>query len=218
MASIRIDNLTDDILTVCLDGKEYRLAVDEKLTIGNAEKGQHELTVRSFRESTDSSAPTNDSKDTFSSKLAKEEASQYVRLSGFFKAEINSSKSVIAIKKSSRLAEKTGVDALFSGFDAEITGGKMIDLVQKFSDSKIRHAFLIKHLIGAFFPIGIGILLFTIIGLFALAANLAGSPVTLGGTKFTYPWTFGLLAIDLGFIVYFTVMIINIFKIDKKYK
>ena len=75
-----------------------------------------------------------------------------------------------------------------------------------------------KQLSEAFFPIGIGIIIFTVVGLFALAANITGAPITLGGREFTYPWTFGLAAIDLGFIGYFTAMLINIFSLDKRYR
>ena len=71
---------------------------------------------------------------------------------------------------------------------------------------------------SAFFPIGLGIIIFTAVFLFALAANISGDPITLGGREFTYPWTFGLLAIDLVFIVYFTLMIVNILSTIKKYK
>ena len=106
----------------------------------------------------------------------------------------------------------------FSGCELEITGGSVVASRQSFADENLRRAYLKKQLMGAFFPIGIGILIFTVLVLVALSANISGNPVTLGGREFTYPWTFGLAAIDLGFIGYFTAMLINIFSLDKRYR
>ena len=116
------------------------------------------------------------------------------------------------------LAEKNGLDALFSGFDVEVSGGKLTQARDSFATAEEEKRFMKKQLSEAFFPIGFGIIIFTVVGLFALAANLAGAPITLGGRKFTYPWTFGLLSIDLGFAVYFSVMLKNIFSARKRYK
>lgn len=216
MANIRIDNASEDALNVELDGKEYYISEDESLTVPNVEKGAHRLSVFRTKRVTANDGKKEDGDPT--SKLSRDEESQYVRLKSLLVIEINSSKSVWSVRQKSLLTEKTGVDALFSGCEVEVGGGRIVEEKQSFADEKSRKSFLKKHLKSAFFPIGLGIIIFTAVFLFALAANISGDPITLGGREFTYPWTFGLLAIDLVFIVYFTLMIVNIISTIKKYK
>ena len=216
MANIRIDNASEDALNVELDGKEYYISEDESLTVPNVEKGAHRLSVFRTKRVTANDGKKEDGDPT--SKLSRDEESQYVRLKSLLVIEINSSKSVWTVRQKSLLTEKTGVDALFSGCEVEVGGGRIVEEKQSFADEKSRKSFLKKHLKSAFFPIGLGIIIFTAVFLFALAANISGDPITLGGREFTYPWTFGLLAIDLVFIVYFTLMIVNILSTIKKYK
>lgn len=216
MANIRIDNASEDALNVELDGKEYYISEDESLTVPNVEKGAHRLSVFRTKRVAANDGKKEDGDPT--SKLSRDEESQYVRLKSLLVIEINSSKSVWTVKQKSLLTEKTGVDALFSGCEVEVGGGRIVEEKQSFADEKSRKSFLKKHLKSAFFPIGLGIIIFTAVFLFALAANISGDPITLGGREFTYPWTFGLFAIDLVFIVYFTLMIVNIISTIKKYK
>lgn len=217
MANIRIDNASDDVLKIKLDGEEYFIPEDGSITISPVEKGNHRLIAcRAIRTETDKNFDSD--KDNPTRKLSKDENSQYVQLKGFFEINVIASKSVWTVKKKPILVEKTGVDALFSGCELEITGGSVVASRQSFADENLRRAYLKKQLMGAFFPIGIGILIFTVLVLVALSANISGNPVTLGGREFTYPWTFGLAAIDLGFIGYFTAMLINIFSLDKRYR
>lgn len=216
MANIRIDNASEDALNVELDGKEYYISEDESLTVPNVEKGTHRLSVFRTKRVAANDGKEEDGDPT--AKLSRDEESQYVRLKSLLVIEINSSKSVWTIRQKSLLTEKTGVDALFSGCEVEVSGGRIVEEKQSFADEKSRKSFLKKQLKNAFFPIGLGIIIFTAVFLFALAANISGDPITLGGREFTYPWTFGLLAIDLVFIVYFTLMIVNIISTIKKYK
>lgn len=216
MANIRIDNASEDALNVELDGKEYYISEDESLTVPNVEKGAHRLSV--FRTKRVAANDGKKEEGDPTAKLSRDEESQYVRLKSLLVIEINSSKSVWTVRQKSLLTEKTGVDALFSGCEVEVGGGRIVEEKQSFADEKSRKSFLKKHLKSAFFPIGLGIIIFTAVFLFALAANISGDPITLGGREFTYPWAFGLLAIDLVFIVYFTLMIVNIFSTIKKYK
>lgn len=217
MANIRIDNASDDVLKIKLDGEEYFIPEDGSITISPVEKGNHRLIAcRAIRTETDRNSDSD--KDNPTRKLSKDENSQYVQLKGVFEINVIASKSVWTVKKKPILVEKTGVDALFSGCELEITGGSVVASRQSFADENLRRAYLKKQLMGAFFPIGIGILIFTVLVLVALSANISGNPVTLGGREFTYPWTFGLAAIDLGFIGYFTAMLINIFSLDKRYR
>lgn len=217
MANIRIDNASDDVLKIKLDGEEYFIPEDGRITISPVEKGNHRLIAcRAIRTETDKNFDSD--KDNPTRKLSKDENSQYVQLKGVFEINVIASKSVWTVKKKPILVEKTGVDALFSGCELEITGGSVVASRQSFADENLRRAYLKKQLMGAFFPIGIGILIFTVLVLVALSANISGNPVTLGGREFTYPWTFGLAAIDLGFIGYFTAMLINIFSLDKRYR
>lgn len=217
MANIRIDNACDDAITVCLDGTEYFVPEDESVTVSAVEKGVHTATVSRPRLIGDSES-AEESGDSITSKLAHDEKSQYVQLSSTFTIDVNATKSVWTLKKKVLLAEKNGLDALFSGFDVEISGGRLTGIKDSFATDEVEKKFMKKQLSEAFFPIGIGIIIFTVVGLFALAANIAGAPITLGGREFTYPWTFGLLAIDLGFAIYFFVMLKNIFSAKKKYK
>lgn len=217
MANIRIDNASDDVLKIELDGEEFFIPEDGSITISSVEKGNHRLIAyRAIRTETDKKFDSD--KDNPTRKLSKDENSQYVQLKGVFEINVIASKSVWTVKKKPMLVEKTGVDALFSGCELEITGGRVVASRQSFADENLRRAYLKKQLMGAFFPIGIGILIFTVLVLVALSANISGNPVTLGGREFTYPWTFGLAAIDLGFIGYFTAMLINIFSLDKRYR
>lgn len=216
MANIRIDNASEDALSVELDGKEYYISEDESLTVPNVEKGTHRLSVFRTKRVAANDGKEEDGDPT--AKLSRDEESQYVRLKSLLVIEINSSKSVWTVRQKSLLTEKTGVDALFSGCEVEVGGGRIVEEKQSFADEKSRKSFLKKQLKNAFFPIGLGIIIFTAVFLFALAANISGDPITLGGREFTYPWTFGLLAIDLVFIVYFTLMIVNIISTIKKYK
>ena len=206
MANIRIDNASDDVLKIKLDGEEYFIPEDGSITISPVEKGNHRLIAcRAIRTETDKNFDSD--KDNPTRKLSKDENSQYVQLKGVFEINVIASKSVWTVKKKPILVEKTGVDALFSGCELEITGGSVVASRQSFADENLRRAYLKKQLMGAFFPIGIGILIFTVLVLVALSANISGNPVTLGGREFTYPWTFGLAAIDLGFIGYFLSLI-----------
>ena len=216
MANIRIDNASEDALNVELDGKEYYISEDESLTVPNVEKGTHRLSVFRTKRVTANDGKKEDGDPT--AKLSRDEESQYVQLKSLLVIEINSSKSVWTVRQKSLLTEKTGVDALFSGCEVEVGGGRIVEEKQSFADEKSRKSFLKKQLKNVFFPIGLGIIIFTAVFLFALAANISGDPITLGGREFTYPWTFGLLAIDLVFIVYFTLMIVNIISTIKKYK
>ena len=217
MANIRIDNASDDVLKIELDGKEYLIPEDESITVSPAEKGMHKLIA--FRAPrTDISKNSDGDKENPTQKLSKDEDSQYVRLKGVFEINVIASKSVWTVKKKPLLVEKTGVDALFSGCELEVTGGSVVASCQRFADEKMRKTYLKKQLKGAFFPIGMGILIFTVLVVAALAANISGNPITLGSREFTYPWTFGLAAIDLGFIGYFTAMLINIFSSHKRYR
>ena len=214
MANIRIDNASGDLLNIRLDGNEYSLPEDESLTIQNAQKGRHMLTVSKSRrigrndEHSESDVP----------KLPSDDESQYILLDSEFEIETNSSKAVLTVRNKPTLVEKVGVDALFSGCDIEISGGKTIGLRQSFAGQGEKKKFMKKQLKNAFFPIGIGIVIFTVLVIIALAANISGNPITLGGRKFTYPWTFGLAGIDLVFIGYFSFMLRNILTAAKKYK
>lgn len=217
MANIRIDNASGDALRIELDGEEYFIPEDENINVSEFEKGSHGFTVYCV-ERNESAEEQHGEKENYVQKLSRGEKSQYVRLKGCFGINVISSKSVWTVKKKPLLIEKTGVDALFSGYELEITGGSITESRPCFADKKVRKAFLKKQLAEAFFPIGIGILILSILIINALLANIHGNPVTFGGRKFTYPWTFGLLAIDIGFIGYFTAMLVNIFLTDKRYK
>lgn len=214
MANIRIDNASGDMLNVRLGGNEYSLPEDESLTIQNAQKGRHKLTVSKSRrigrndEHSEREAP----------KLPSDDESQYILLDSEFEIETNSSKAVLTVRNKPTLVEKVGVDALFSGCEIEISGGKTIGSRYSFAGQGEKKKFMKKQLKNAFFPIGIGIVIFTVLVIIALAANISGNPITLGGRKFTYPWTFGLAGIDLVFIGYFSFMLRNILTAAKKYK
>ena len=138
MANIRIDNASGDMLNVRFGGNEYSLPEDESLTIQNAQKGRHKLTVSKSRrigrndEYSESDMP----------KLPSDDESQYILLDSEFEIETNSSKAVLTVKNKPTLVEKVGVDALFSGCELEVTGGSIVNSRQAFADKKIRQDFL----------------------------------------------------------------------------
>lgn len=210
MANIKIKNLTEDLLLAVLDGEEYRIAEDESITVPSVEKGKHSLTLKRARFLSERSSEQ--------PKIAAEEKSQYIQLSAKIEIEVEASRSVLVIKRELISVNRVGVDAFFSGFSAEISGGEIIAAQHTFANGKIKKDFTKRQLRDAIFPIGMGIIIFTALGLYALAANLAGEPITLGSRSFTYPWTFGLLAIDLGFAGYFASMLVGIFSTRKKFK
>ena len=125
MANIRIDNASEDALNVELDGKEYYISEDESLTVPNVEKGAHRLSVFRTKRVTANDGKKEDGDPT--SKLSRDEESQYVRLKSLLVIEINSSKSVWTVRQKSLLTEKTGVDALFSGCEVEVGGGRIVE-------------------------------------------------------------------------------------------
>ena len=154
MANIRIDNASDDVLKIELDGEEYFIPEDGSITISPVEKGNHRIIAcRAIRTETDKKFDSD--KDNPTRKLSKDENSQYVQLKGVFEINVIASKSVWTVKKKPILVEKTGVDALFSGCELEITGGSVVASRQSFADENLRRAYLKKQLMGAFFPIGI---------------------------------------------------------------
>lgn len=112
MANIRIDNASDDVLKIELDGEEFFIPEDGSITISPVVKGNHRLIAcRAIRTETDKKFDSD--KDNPTRKLSKDENSQYVQLKGVFEINVIASKSVWTVKKKPILVEKTGVDALF---------------------------------------------------------------------------------------------------------
>ena len=111
MANIRIDNASDDVLKIELDGEEYFIPEDGSITISPVEKGNHRLIAcRAIRTETDKKFDSD--KDNPTRKLSKDENSQYVQLKGVFEINVIASKSVWTVKKKPILVEKT-VDGRF---------------------------------------------------------------------------------------------------------
>ena len=79
MANIRIDNASDDVLKIELDGEEFFIPEDGSITISPVEKGNHRLIAcRAIRTETDKKFDSD--KDNPTRKLSKDENSQYVQL------------------------------------------------------------------------------------------------------------------------------------------
>lgn len=217
LATIRVDNLTDDSIIFYIDGKEYSVAEDEKINIQNIEKGNHNLRIRRTKDRSDEVIVQQEKSTDIFDKLKGEEKSVHIQLESDFIIDINSSKSVITVKKDIIGFTKGGMDAIFSGFSIELSGAKMTEKKDYFSDKLNQKKFTLHVIKESFIPIGIISIIITIISSYSLFKNIMGDAINLGGTKFTYPFSFALLAISLFCIGYFIYSLIVGFKKKKIY-
>ena len=216
---MKIDNFSGDTVIVCFKGEKYTLKDEERITVENIEKGTYDVRVHRARipmETEDYHEPT-DSTD-FMARTEKAERSQHVQLDTVFSVEINSNKSVLTVKTKVKAKEKFGIDAIFSGYSLEISGGKLGGHRHIFPNKKMRKSFISHQVKEAMIPVGFGGIFLLILGIIALCTNLAGKTVNIGGQDFSYPWSIGLTAIGLGFIGYTVFVIVNVMKNAKRFK
>ncbi len=209
MSSLRIDNLSDDLITVLIDGEDYAVQEDEKLTIENIEKGVHTLIVhrtRTVRGVAEDSHPL------------KGEESEVYQLDGIFEINVSSGKCVATVRSKVTAQSKIGLDAVFSGYMVELSGGELKSTNENFSNIETRKRFSRNQLKEAFIPVGIGAVVFLVISIYGFYGILSGAPVKISDRTMTLPWTIGSAAVTIGCIVYIIYVIVKSKKIEKKYK
>lgn len=209
MPSLRIDNMSGDTVTVFIDGERCCVCEDEKFTVENIEKGTHALTIHRTRipqDRTDSSQPL------------KEEKTECYQLDGIFEINVSSGKCVVAVKQKITAHNKTGLNAIFSGYDVELSGGSLVKSNEKFANSETSKRFSSNQLKEAFIPVGIGALIFLVITVYALYGLISGAPVKISDRTMTLPWTAGSTAVTLGCFVYIIYVMIKSKLIKNKYK
>lgn len=217
MASIRIDNASDDSVTVTLDTTVYVLADDEKLTIQNLEKGRYTLKVHRTRVPQETADSHETDNSDFRAKAENNDKSVHTQLDGIYEIELSSSKAVIAVQQSISAVEKISADAIFSGYSLNVTGSKVLSEKKIFANTRVRKKYIAHQLSNAFLPIGlVGIILF-ILGMSSVFANLGGGAINLGGRDFSLPWSIGLTAIGAACIAYMIFVVVKTFFTAKKY-
>lgn len=217
MANVRIDNLTDDTITVFFDGKEYTVNDEEKFTVDAVEKGRHTVRIHRTRVPMETEDFHETDKGDIKGNMEKSEKSLHTQLDAIFDLDINSGKSVITVKTKVEAKEKFGIDAIFSGYSVEVSGGKVEKSELFFANKNVGKNFILHHLKDALFPVGAGGIFLLILGIAALAANFAGKTVNIGGTDFSWPWSALLTAVGLGFVGYTIFVVINTIKTAKKF-
>ena len=87
MANIRIDNASDDVLKIELDGEEYFIPEDESITVSSVEKGMHKLIVCRTKR-TEIGTDVHSDEENPTQKFSRDEKSQYVRLKGSYEIDV----------------------------------------------------------------------------------------------------------------------------------
>lgn len=218
LATVRFDNFTDDTVIVSLNGRDYTLADEERVTVEGVEKGRNELRVHRARIPKESEDFHNTDNTDLYKKTEKADRSLHTQLDGIFVLDVNSSKAVITLKTKVRAEDRLGIDALFSGYDIEASGAKIENKKDVFAGKSVKKNFISHQIKEALLPVGFGGLILLFIGLVSLFANLSGKTVDIGGQQLTYPWTIGLLAVALGFVGYSVFVIIHSLNVAKRYK
>ena len=216
LSNIRIDNVSGDTVTAFLNGKSYTVQNGEKLNIDAVEKGGYELRIHRTCLPTESE-DMHENNTGITEKIRGDEKNLHTQLDGMFFVNVNASKAVLTVEKKVLLKEKFGMDVIFSGYSLTASGAKVENVSEVFANKSEKKKFILHHLKEAFVPVGIVGIIVTLVGLFALGGNIIGSVITVGGTKMTYPWSIGLLAVGLGFVIYTAVSLANTFKYVKKY-
>lgn len=209
MPSLRIDNLSGDTFTVFIDGEEFSVLEDEKLTVENVDRGTHTLIIHRTR------IPQN---ITDNSEVLKENGSEFYQLDGAFEIDISSGKCVAAVKKDVSAHNKIGLNAVFSGYKIEMSGGKLISTDAAFANTEMRKRFSKNQLKEAFIPVGIGALIFLVIAIYALYGIIGGTPVKISDRVMTLPWTLGAAAVSLGCFAYIIIVLLKSKRIENKYR
>lgn len=217
MANVRIDNFTDDTVSVFINGQEYRLEDEERTTVA-VEKGVLEIRVHRSRIPMETDDLHDVDRSDIVGNTERNERSMHTQLDGIFKININSAKAIITIKTKVKAKEKFGIDALFSGYGVEVSGARVEEEKLVFASKRVQKRFIRHQFKEAMIPVGFGSIFLLILGAIAIYANIIGKAVNIGGREFTYPWSIGLLAVGLGFAGYATFVIIHSIKISKQYK
>lgn len=210
--------MSGDTVTVSVDGKEYVIGDEEKFYIDAVEKGSRRLCIHRTRVPQETADSHEKNNADISEKFGENEKSFYAQLDTVFDMDVNSSKAVITVHSNARLNDRPGMDVVFSGYSVTVSGGKIENERQVFANKKIKKGFISHHLKEALIPVGLIGLILLFMSIFALHGNIVGKELTIGGTKFTYPWSIGLAAVSAGLLIYTAVTVANIFLTAKKYK
>ena len=216
MANIRIDNFSDDTVTVILDGKEQIVEDEGRVAFDSLEKGRHSLRIHRTRiplETADYNEQQEKSPTEF---FGGKDKSLHVPLDYLAEIDLNSSKAVITVKSDVSAKEGKGLDAIFASYALVVAGAKEDDGRKAFANQAVKKRFVSHHLKSLMFPVGICALVLLGISIAALLSAISGNPINLGGTVFTLPWAAGLSAVAVAVCVYSIVCLLNVIKVLKK--
>jgi hypothetical protein len=217
MSNVRIDNYSNDMVTVFFDGVEYVIDEDEKIAVPGIEKGKHIIQVHRTRIPKETVNANEVNKADIKANIEKDDRSVHTQLDSMFEIEVNSSKTVVTVQQYAAAIEKHGINVLFSGYKLEAIGAKILSETKEFANESVKKSFVSYQLKNAFIPIGIGGIIIFLVGLLSVRAVLLGNAVNLGGTDISLPWAIGIAAVGIACLGYTIFVIIRTMVIAKKY-
>lgn len=207
--AIKIENRTDDDIIVTCFGKETEIPDGEEVVFEATER--FALSVRRKR------IPEMFKAAKKKLPIYEEDAApaSHVQLRGEFEFEPTSDETVVALTATAKMFDTLHEDAIFVGYEAEISGGNELSYKEVFSDEKVKKEYKTKQIKDATFPVGVvgtGLFLF---GIYALIFAYGGNPINFFGNKISLLYA-GLM-VAAGVLVT-GVFVSNVIKILKRVK
>ena len=207
--AIKIENRTNDDIIVTIFGDDVEIPDGDDAVFEG--EGRFTLAVKRKR------IPEMFGKAKKKLPVFEEDAApaSHVQLRSEFEFEPISSKTVITLTPTAKVFDTLHEDAIFVGYEATATGGKVIRSKEVFSDEKIKKEYKLKQLKEAFFPIGtVGIGLF-LLGVYCLIFAYGGNPVNFFGNKIDMLYSGTMTAAG---VLVTGVFVSNVVKILKRVK
>lgn len=206
---IKIENRTEDDIIVTVFDQEVEISNGEDAVFES--DGRFTLVVKRKR------IPEMTKAAKKKLPIYEEDATpaSHIQLRGEFEIEPISSKTVVTLTSTARLFDTLHEDAIFVGYKAEISGGKIVSYKETFSNEKIKKEYKSKQITGAVFPIGLVGAVLLIIGVYCVISALGGKAVNFLGNEIDI--VYSVLVAAAGALVT-GVFVSNIIKILKRIK
>lgn len=215
MPTIKIENKSDDDIIISFCGEEKELADGESTFFENRKKGEYEVHVHRKRVPKESILPEDAPKGLEAAKAQDEKPGSHVQLDADIIFDVNSSKAVVNVIQEVKGVETLHEDVIFVGYNADVSGAKLVEKKDSFANEKIRKSYLFQQLKSAFLPVGlVGIAVF-ILGAVLLILYAAGVTISVGKNDVTLVRILILFAGGVLVAGYFAV---NVKKILKRAK
>ncbi len=207
--AIKIENRTEDDIIITCFGKETEIPDGEDAVFES--DGRFSLVVKRKR------IPEMTKQAKKKLPIYEEDATpaSHIQLRGEFEIEPNSSKTVVTLNNTARLFDTLHEDAIFVGYKAEVSGGKMISSREIFTDEKVKKEYKLKQLKNTIFPVGvvgIGLVLF---GIYCIIFAYGGNPINFFGNKIDMLYSGTMTAAG---VLVTGVFVSNVIKILKRVK